>query len=56
MRKASDKEAAIMITQGFTGQLKGWWDNFLSLQEKELIINSIKQEDQSSDATSTLIY
>ncbi|XLT01060.1 hypothetical protein HN51_050411, partial [Arachis hypogaea] len=56
MRKASDKEAAIMITQGFTGQLKGWWDNFLSIQEKELIINSVKQEDQSPDATSTLIY
>ncbi|XLT44152.1 hypothetical protein HN873_036756, partial [Arachis hypogaea] len=29
---------------------------FLSIQEKELIINSIKQEDQSPDATSTLIY
>ncbi|XLT58928.1 hypothetical protein HN873_051532, partial [Arachis hypogaea] len=56
MRKASDKEAAIMLTQGFTGQLKGWWDNFLSIQEKELIINSIKQEDQSPDAISTLIY
>ncbi|XLT51387.1 hypothetical protein HN873_043991, partial [Arachis hypogaea] len=56
MRKASDKEAAIMITQGFTGQLKGWWDNFLSIQEKELIINSVRQEDQLPDATSTLIY
>ncbi|XLU80754.1 hypothetical protein S245_004174, partial [Arachis hypogaea] len=41
MRNASDKEAAIMIT---------------NIQEKELIINSIKQEDQSPDATSTLIY
>ncbi|XLT61668.1 hypothetical protein HN873_018192, partial [Arachis hypogaea] len=48
MRKASDKEAAIMITQEFTGQLKA--------SKKELIINSIKQEDQSPDATSTLIY
>ncbi|XLT79793.1 hypothetical protein HN873_001546, partial [Arachis hypogaea] len=39
MRKASDKEAAVMITQGFIGQLKGWWDNFLSIQEKKLILN-----------------
>ncbi|KAL4396631.1 hypothetical protein AHAS_Ahas01G0111200 [Arachis hypogaea] len=31
MKKASDKAAAIMITQRFIGQLKGWWDNFLNI-------------------------
>ncbi|XLT25286.1 hypothetical protein HN873_056578 [Arachis hypogaea] len=33
-KRATDREAAVMITQGFTGQLKGWRDNFLTLPEK----------------------
>ncbi|XLT91690.1 hypothetical protein HN873_013365, partial [Arachis hypogaea] len=36
--------------------IKRMVDNFFSIQEKELILNSIKSEDQSQDATSTLIY
>ncbi|XP_070020397.1 uncharacterized protein [Nicotiana sylvestris] len=25
---------------GFTGQLRGWWDNYLSVEEKALVINA----------------
>ncbi|XLT52157.1 hypothetical protein HN873_044761, partial [Arachis hypogaea] len=55
-KRATDREAAVMIIQGFTGQLKRWWDNFLTIPERELILSSIKPEDQSQDATATLIF
>nr|XP_016515122.1 PREDICTED: uncharacterized protein LOC107831841 [Nicotiana tabacum] len=29
-----------MIIAGFTGQLRGWWDNYLSVEEKATVINS----------------
>nr|XP_016505811.1 PREDICTED: uncharacterized protein LOC107823638 [Nicotiana tabacum] len=29
-----------MIIVGFTGQLRGWWDNYLSVEEKATVINS----------------
>ncbi|XLT68147.1 hypothetical protein HN873_024586, partial [Arachis hypogaea] len=55
-KRATDREAVVIISQGFTGQLKGWWDNFLTIPERELILSSIKPEDQSQDATTTLIF
>ncbi|XLT93343.1 hypothetical protein HN873_015005 [Arachis hypogaea] len=48
MKKASDKAAGIMLTEKFTGQLKRWWNNFFGIQDKELIINNIKQEGDPS--------
>ncbi|XP_070002286.1 uncharacterized protein [Nicotiana sylvestris] len=29
-----------MIIAGFTGQLRGWWDNYLSVEEKAFVINA----------------
>ena len=52
----SDKAAAIAIFQGFTGQLKGWWDNLCIEHDKLAIINSVKPETNQEDAVSTLIY
>ena len=43
----SDKTIAAMIVAGFTGQLKGWWDNYLSQQDKDSIINTVKQENNN---------
>uniref|UniRef100_A0A7N0VGW1 CCHC-type domain-containing protein n=1 Tax=Kalanchoe fedtschenkoi TaxID=63787 RepID=A0A7N0VGW1_KALFE len=34
-----------MITAGFTGQLKGWWDNYLTQRNRDEILTTIKQED-----------
>ncbi|KAG5609743.1 hypothetical protein H5410_021024 [Solanum commersonii] len=33
--KNSDKTIADMITVGFTGQLKGWWDNYLNQEQRD---------------------
>uniref|UniRef100_A0A7N0V3H1 CCHC-type domain-containing protein n=1 Tax=Kalanchoe fedtschenkoi TaxID=63787 RepID=A0A7N0V3H1_KALFE len=33
-----------MIVAGFTGQLKGWWDNYLTPLNKEEILTTVKQE------------
>ena len=47
-----------MITTGFTGQLRGWWDNYLGDNDKAVIFNSVKQEGNNviEDITATLIY
>ncbi|XP_075104827.1 uncharacterized protein LOC142178910 [Nicotiana tabacum] len=29
-----------MIVVGFTGQLRGWWDNYLSIDERAMVINA----------------
>ncbi|PIA28366.1 hypothetical protein AQUCO_07100032v1 [Aquilegia coerulea] len=58
----TDKQTANCIIAGFTGQLKGWWDNILTLSQKEEIYNSVKLEPstsgqnvQSEDVVYTLI-
>uniref|UniRef100_A0A7N0RJ44 CCHC-type domain-containing protein n=1 Tax=Kalanchoe fedtschenkoi TaxID=63787 RepID=A0A7N0RJ44_KALFE len=33
-----------MIVVGFTGQLKGWWDNYLTPLNKDEILTTVKQE------------
>ena len=33
-----------MIIAGFTGQLRGWWDNFLTPEERYAIMNAYKEE------------
>uniref|UniRef100_A0A7N0TRA8 Uncharacterized protein n=1 Tax=Kalanchoe fedtschenkoi TaxID=63787 RepID=A0A7N0TRA8_KALFE len=40
----TDLNIAKMITAGFTGQLKGWWDNYLTPQNKDEILSTVKQE------------
>jgi len=52
----SDRSAAIVIIQGFTGQLKGWWDNLCTEQDKLAILNCVKTKNNQEDAVSTLIY
>jgi len=55
-KRCSDKSAAIAIVQGFTGQLKGWWDNLCTEHDKLAIINSVKTETNQENVVSTLIY
>ena len=70
MRNSSDKQAATLITAGFTGTLKYWWDNYLTGDDRQKILNAttinqiIKPESTGQaienqileDATTTLIY
>ncbi|KAG5580004.1 hypothetical protein H5410_050631 [Solanum commersonii] len=35
-----DRTICKMIIVGFTGQLRGWWDNYMTLDAKEAIINT----------------
>uniref|UniRef100_A0A7N0UIZ4 CCHC-type domain-containing protein n=1 Tax=Kalanchoe fedtschenkoi TaxID=63787 RepID=A0A7N0UIZ4_KALFE len=41
----TDSNIAKMITAGFTGQLKGWWDNYLTARNRDEILTTIKQVD-----------
>ncbi|QHN96420.1 Protein FAR-RED IMPAIRED RESPONSE [Arachis hypogaea] len=64
----SDGEAiANVIVSGFSGKLKGWWDNYLSDSQKQSIFSAIKLNDQNEpiigddgepipDAVNTLIF
>ncbi|KAG5630268.1 hypothetical protein H5410_001985 [Solanum commersonii] len=36
----NDKTICKMIIAGFTGQLRGWWDNYMTLDAKATVINS----------------
>ncbi|XP_029152802.1 uncharacterized protein [Arachis hypogaea] len=55
------KAIANVIVSGFSGQLKGWWDNYLSDNQKYSIFSAIKVNDQEPDepipdAVNTLIF
>ncbi|KAL2480505.1 Uncharacterized protein Adt_33471 [Abeliophyllum distichum] len=58
----TDKEAAINIYNGFSGQLKDWWFNYLSSDDRDKILNAVKREGDSQsdpskqDAVNTLIF
>ncbi|KAG5610517.1 hypothetical protein H5410_021798 [Solanum commersonii] len=53
--KNNDKTIANMITAGFIGQLKGWWDNYLNQDQRDKIHQAIKQEgEQWSDNSETI--
>ncbi|KAL2486265.1 Uncharacterized protein Adt_31021 [Abeliophyllum distichum] len=58
----TDKEAAVIIYNGFSGQLKDWWFNYLSSDDRDKILNAVKKEGDShldptkQDAVCTLIY
>ncbi|RDX87443.1 hypothetical protein CR513_31080, partial [Mucuna pruriens] len=51
-----DKSATLAIIQGFTGQLKGWWNNLCTKNDRLTILNNIKNETNQEDVVSTLIY
>ncbi|KAG5579420.1 hypothetical protein H5410_050047 [Solanum commersonii] len=43
--KNIDRTIRKMIIVGFIGQLQGWWDNYLSMEEKASIINAVATDD-----------
>ncbi|KAG5599574.1 hypothetical protein H5410_030944, partial [Solanum commersonii] len=55
--KNSDKTIADMITAGFTGQLRGWWDNYLNQEQRDRVLLAVKQKKGSrrwSDISETI--
>lgn len=70
LRKSGDKHSAHMLIAGFTGMFQHWWDNYLSEEEKNKILEAvtykkvIKTENEVhttaiepvEDATATLLY
>ncbi|GAV88566.1 hypothetical protein CFOL_v3_31988, partial [Cephalotus follicularis] len=67
IRNNSDKTVANLLIAGFTGQLKGWWDNVLTTQQQTEILEAIQvnelkepildnNNEHIEDAVSTLIY
>jgi len=54
----TDRQVTHILMAGFLGQLKGWWDNYLSLDQRLEIMNSQKEENGElvEDATNVLIY
>ncbi|KAL2506072.1 putative reverse transcriptase domain [Abeliophyllum distichum] len=58
----TDKEATVNIYNGFSGQLKDWWFNYLSSDEQDKILNAVKKEGDSpldpskQDAVCTLLF
>lgn len=41
---------------GFTGELKGWWDNILSPENKARIDITVKTESNEAICVTTLLY
>ncbi|KAG5605132.1 hypothetical protein H5410_026624 [Solanum commersonii] len=38
--KNTDRNICKIIIAGFTGQLRGWWDNYMSIEQKIVVINA----------------
>ncbi|KAG5571694.1 hypothetical protein H5410_061460 [Solanum commersonii] len=43
-----------MIIAGFTGQLKGWWDNYLNQDQRDKVLLAVKQE--GDNVTQNAVY
>ncbi|XP_070035992.1 uncharacterized protein [Nicotiana tomentosiformis] len=43
--KNTDRTICKMIVAGFTSQRRGWWDNYLTADEKAMVINSIATDE-----------
>ena len=55
----ANRDAATIIVLGFSGQLKNWWDNHLTYEERLAILNHTKVDAQGNniqDAVKTLIH
>ncbi|PKI59772.1 hypothetical protein CRG98_019837 [Punica granatum] len=46
--RLSDLAIAHLLIAGFTGQLKGWWDNYLSPFQQNEILTSVKTDETGS--------
>ena len=47
-----EQNATVYIVTRFTGQLKYWWDNILTLEDKQTILNyEIEVEDAQGTIT-----
>uniref|UniRef100_A0A0D3BSC7 DUF7746 domain-containing protein n=1 Tax=Brassica oleracea var. oleracea TaxID=109376 RepID=A0A0D3BSC7_BRAOL len=42
-----DKTVAELLIAVFSGQLKGWWDNYLTNQQRTEILDSIKMDEDN---------
>ncbi|GAV68099.1 LOW QUALITY PROTEIN: hypothetical protein CFOL_v3_11602, partial [Cephalotus follicularis] len=66
IKNASDKVVANLLITGFTGQLKEWWDNVITVQQQTEILDLIQTDEIGpildlnnepiEDAVATLIY
>nr|XP_012568173.1 uncharacterized protein LOC105851568 [Cicer arietinum] len=58
--KNTDKKAALLLITGFTGQLKEWWDNIVTGEEKTMILTAVKVDNNGipieEDSVNTLLY
>lgn len=52
----TDKHTKEILVMGFTGQLKGWWDNLLSSEDKYQIDAAAKTESNEEICVTTLLY
>ena len=48
----TDEQIANLLITDFTGQFKGWWDNYLSMEDKDTIFSFVKIESDRTPITS----
>ena len=48
----SEETIVEILVAGFSGQLKGWWDNYLSDYEKSKILGVVKTEPDETPISS----
>ncbi|CAL5187342.1 unnamed protein product [Lathyrus oleraceus] len=56
LKENTDKHTKDILVIGFTGQLKGWWDNLLSPEDKTQINLVVKIESNEVVCVTTLLY
>ncbi|KAG5581087.1 hypothetical protein H5410_051714, partial [Solanum commersonii] len=44
-----------MIIVGFTGQLRGWWDNYMSIKQKAAVINATSDSEDVHNLNMALV-
>ncbi|CAK8537723.1 unnamed protein product [Lathyrus sativus] len=52
----TDKHTKDILVMRFTGQIKGWWDNLLSPEDKTQIYLAFKTKSNESTCVETLLY
>ncbi|GKC61713.1 reverse transcriptase domain-containing protein, partial [Tanacetum coccineum] len=65
-RNSNEEKIVKVLISGFTGSLKGWWDNYVTDMEKAIICsakktivkveNNVQVQTQEDDMVNTLIY
>lgn len=43
-----------MIVSGFTRQLKGWWDNYLTTTQQQSIYNSVTKSEGDNEVSNAV--